>query len=512
MGAAEDASGDGYPGAGAGTNEGGGGGANPYPDAGIDAPPEEELESSFQAPVATGRYVWTANPSSGRVAYIDATTLQVQVVDAGHAPTYLAALPDSTDDVAIVLNVLSHDATVLRAKSNGTLSTFSLPVPPAGNAWAISSTGRWATAWTDARRVESPDPVDGYQDIAVLDLKSGQERTTALTVGYRPMALGYDDQGTRLFAVTDDGVSVVALDEAEPVMVKNVTLSDDPLEDPSTRDVSITRDGGYALVRREGQPVVSVISLSSEVRVDVTLPGAVTDLDLSFDGTKAAAVIRDTGQVAVLPIPQIVATPDSFELFQVEGTIVGSVSFAGASPIGILYTNALPSEVITVFDSAAEPPVPRSILLHAAVEAVFPTPEGEHAVVLHHDLAQGSSYPAALSVVPLAADLPSKIVGLDAPPISVAVAPDGAHALVATGDEQHPIFGLTVAHLPSLQIDSHELASQPIAAGIVAGANQGYVAQKHPDGRITFVNFETGAVRTLTGFELASQVVNGSNP
>ena len=476
------------------------------------APPEQELESSFQAPVATGNYVWTANPSSGRVAYINATTLQVQVVEAGNAPTFLAALPDAHDDVAIVLNVLSHDATVLRAKSDGTLSTLTLPVPPSGNAWAVSSQGRWATAWTDARRIDSPDPLDGYQDIAVLDLASGAEKSTALTVGYRPMALGYDDLGTKLFAVTDDGVSVVALGGAAPAMVKNVPLSDDPLEDPSTRDVSITPDGGYALVRREGEPVVGVVSLSTGTRVDVTLPAAVTDLDLSFDGTVAAAVIRDTGQVALLPIPQIVAAPDGYTLFQVEGVVVGSVSFASASPTGVLYTNAVSSDVVTVFDGSAATPQPRSILLHAPVLAVFPTPEGGHALVLHHDLGANSSYPAAMSVVPIAAELPSKIVGLDAPASSVAIGLDGAHALVATGDDSNTAYRLVVAHMPSLQIETYELASQPIAAGIVEGANQGYVAQKHPDGRITFVNFASDEVRTLTGFELASEVVNGSKP
>src|SRR5262245_30173447 len=30
-------------------------------------PPEKEVESSFGAPVATGNYVWIANPTSGRV-------------------------------------------------------------------------------------------------------------------------------------------------------------------------------------------------------------------------------------------------------------------------------------------------------------------------------------------------------------------------------------------------------------------------------------------------------------
>ena len=116
-------------------------------------PPEKELESSFRAPVATGKYVWIANPDSGRIAYIDAETLQIQIVDAGHRPTYLAAVPDATDDVAIVLNTASSDATVLRA-AKGKLTSFSLPVHATANRWSVSPDGRWATAWTDATEIK----------------------------------------------------------------------------------------------------------------------------------------------------------------------------------------------------------------------------------------------------------------------------------------------------------------------------------------------------------------------
>ena len=140
------------------------------------------------------------------------------------------------------------------------------------------------------------------------------------------------------------------------------------------------------------------------------------------------------------------------------------------------------------------------------------TEDAAHAIVLHTTSpgSGGSNYPAAMSVVPIAADLPAKIEGLDAPPVSVAIAPAGHRALIATGDEENPSYRPYVASMPSLQIAKYPLASQPIAAGIVAGADRGFVAQKHPDGRITFVDFKTGEVRTLTGFELASQVVDGS--
>jgi hypothetical protein len=188
------------------------------------------------------------------------------------------------------------------------------------------------------------------------------------------------------------------------------------------------------------------------------------------------------------------------------------VSLASASPTAFLYTNALDSPVLTVFDSSQTAPAPRSILLHASVQAVFPTADGSHAVVTHQSIGSGSSYPAAFSIVPVEAELPSKIAGLDAPPVSIAIAPNGAHALIATGDELNPAYRMVVAQMPSLQIETHELASKPISAGIVAGANRGYVAQHHPDGRITFIDFASGELRTVTGFELATQVVNGSKP
>jgi len=484
---------------------GGSGGAEPPP-----PPPEEELESNYSAPVATGKYVWIANPTSGRVAYIDATTLEVNVVEAGNAPTHVAAIPDADADVAIVLNVLSNDATILRAKGSN-LTAESLPVPSSGNAWAVSDDGRWAIAWTDARRIENADPIDGFQDITVLDLKSGAMKSTALTVGYRPVAVAFDSAETQAFAITQDGISVVSLQAAAPKVVKNIKLSDQPVGDASTRDVAITPDGAHALVRRDGEKLINIFSLADGTRTDIGLPAAPTDLDLSADGKVAVAVIRETSQVGLFSIPGILADPLNYPLVTIPNATVGSASLAAQSPLALLYTNATPNPVLAVLDTSAQVPDPRLIQLWAPIKAVFPASNAAHAVVLHEAGGSiGSEYPAAMSVVPIATDLPAKLMGLDAPAVSVAVSPTGHRALVATGDEMNPKYRLYIASMPSLEVKKVELASQPIAAGIVAGAERGYVAQKHPDGRITFVDFNTGSVRTLTGFELASQVIDGS--
>lgn len=478
------------------------------------APPEKELESTYGAPVATGSYVWIPNPTSGRVAYIDAATLEVRLVDAGNGPTHLAPIPATGADVAIVLNVLSYDATLLRAEG-GALSALSLPVPSGGNTWSISPDGRWAIAWTDARREASASAADGFQDLTVLDLTPGAERSTALAVGYRPVAVVFDDEVSKAFAITQDGVGVLTLDGDEPVVQKNVPLSDDPLEDTTTRDVAVTPDGQFALVRRDGQATIGVFSLADDTRTDVSLPAAATDLDLSGDGKVAVVVMRDTSQVALLPIPGIAAYPSTYGLVSVPDAVVGSAVLPSASPLALLYTNGIASPLLTTLDTSEASPQPHTLKLHAPVLAVFPAADADSAVVLHDALLGDDgteAYPAALSLVPLSLGLPSKIVGLDAPVAAVALSPSGDRALVAAGVEGGTTHRLYLASLPSLQVESYELASPPISAGIVAGAGKAFVAQKHPDGRITFVDFETGEPRTITGFELAAHIVDGSKP
>lgn len=473
------------------------------------SPPEKEVESTYGAPVATGKYVWIANPTSGRVAYIDATTLEIKLVDAGNGPTFVAPVPDPKDDVAIVLNVLSLDATVLRASASG-LEAKSIPVPSSGNSWAVSGDGHWAIAWTDARHVMNADPVEGYQDITVLDLTKGAEKGVALTVGYRPVGVGFDAKSSRAFAVTQDGVSVVALDGKAPAVVKNIPLTDKPSMGTVPPDVSITPDGAYAIVRSEGQMSLGLFSLADGKRTDIPLPSQPTDLDLSADGSTAVAVLRDTSQVALAKIKDLIVDPTLVSLVTVDATI-GSAALASNSSTAFFYTNATSSKLLAVMDIAAPVPAAHTVLMRAPVLAVFPTADAAHALVLHDALIEaGSNYPAAVSLVPVALNLPPKIVGLNAPVISLAIAPAGDHALVATGNEATAVYQLALASMPSLKVQIFSLASLPIAAGIVAGANRGFVAQKHPDGRLTFVNLDSGEARTLTGFELGTQVVDGT--
>ncbi|MBN2196450.1 MAG: hypothetical protein JW751_26800 [Polyangiaceae bacterium] len=264
--------------------------------------PEVEAESSYRSPVLTGHYIWATNPDSGQVALIDARDRSVRTVEAGHGPEILAAIPaadGSVADRAIVLNRISRDATVLAVDDAGELEepVFVTDVHAGANAMTVSSRGRFVIAWTDSAELASPDPLEGFQEVTVIDLGAAAPRATRLSVGYRPSRLFISEDQSRAFAVTEPGVSVIDLGD-EPEVSQDIALTDEPLPDDWVRDVTLTPDGGYALVRvqdpaadPEVESEVGIVSMQTGERAAVRLAGPVTDLDLSDDGSLAVAVV-----------------------------------------------------------------------------------------------------------------------------------------------------------------------------------------------------------------------------
>ena len=533
---------------GSGTSNGTGGSTGSLDAGGPPLPPEMEVESSYEVPVATGSYIWVANPDSGRVAYVAGATLQVHTVEAGNAPTYISAIPSATDDAVVVLNVLSGDATILRVAAGGELTKSAVSGLAAGaNALTVSPSGRWVTAWTDARNVASPDPLQGYQAVTLIDLSLTPPGKTILSVGFRPVDVAYAADDSAAFAVTEDGVSVVDLTRSDaPQVTGNVPLTDDPTENADTRDVSITPNGRLAVVRREGSASLGIVDLTSGTLGAIDLSGAITDVDLTADGQSAVAVVRDTAEVAIIPLGGGIPDPAAVQQVTIAGETVGSASIAADGKTVLLYTNAVAAERLTVLTLGPTPSY-RVIKLHAPVLAVFATADASNAIVFHSESAAATTATTtdggagasadgggavtmdaglpsqtatnAFSLVPLGADLPAVIQETDVPPQAVAITPAGDRVLVTERDDVKKIYGVYVGEFPSMEIQKIALASPPIAVGVLAAANEGYVAQKNAEGRITFVALDSGQARTLTGFEIGASVVDwaqgsdgGANP
>lgn len=478
--------------------------ADPAGDAGSALPPEEEQEANYEAPVATGKFVWTINAKSGRLAVVDASALTVRAVDAGSSPTFVVAVPNQ--EAALVVSATTGEAMLFRVKDTG-IERTRFVVAKGANTASFSSDGTRAIVWTDSRRLKTPpQKTQGFQEITVLDATTAT--TQILSVGYRPVAVGFTANGSRAYAVTQDGVSLIDVVSAPPAVTRNVSTSDNPLEDPGTRDVSVTPSGDYAFIRRENVSTITALRLDTGERKSIDLGAPVTDLDLTPAGDRAIAVLRSQAKVLVLPIPGIIDNPTSFASATLAGETIGSASIAPGASLALLYSTAVPAERISILALDASPLSFRTAKLYAPVTAVFAATDAKHGVVLHAgDKGTGAAY----SLVPLASDLPAKIVALE-----------GALGVVALGTDRGIVTevgdagqGKNAAHLlrfPSLMTERYPLASVPTAAGIVASARRAYVAQEHPEGRITFINLDDGRARTLTGFELASKVVDGSKP
>ena len=514
-------------------------------------PPEQEEGQSYRAPVVSGRWVWTANPDTGKVAVVDAKSFAVRLADAGAGPTYLTALPTSANSSrALVINVASHDATLLGASATGPVSaTGPIPLQADANAWAVSKTGQFALAWTDSQNT-SPDPTQGYQDVSVVDLRGKEPRATRLVVGFLPTRVFIDDAEQKAFVVASSGISIIDLVAAGgPRVVSELPVSSDLHEDAKTRDVSVVPDGSFALVRHEGSAAITSVDLATGALSTITLSGPVTDLDLVTGAKSALAVVRggapppvddgsagaggDSGEsgaggmggeggaeiapepngqstLAILPIPGIFSAPGRFDTVSLD-ELFGLVNIAPEGTAALLYTNAVPSTHLTVLETApgARYLSHRTVDLRGNVDAVFPSPDGAYAIAsLKPRDATGKP---GFAAVPIDRALPPRVQTTDAPLFAVAQSSGDAPRAVVTVSDNLAKFSAYIVRLPELTIDQVTLPSRPLpgATGLVPEAGMAYIAQAHPQGRITFINLETGVPRTITGFELASRVVDG---
>ena len=475
-------------------------------------PPEKELDQSFRAPVATGKVLWSANPDSGRVALIDAKTLSVRMTNAGFGPTYLAAVPSKAGtDSAIVINVGSHDASWFVA-SGTDINVVTIATHVGANAWSVSADGRFAIAWTDAARIEGgqPDSVNGYSELTVIDLATSPPISTRLSVGFRPSQVVFDAGAKHAYAVVDEGISVLNLGD-HPALAELLEVSTQN-QAAHARDVNIAPDGSFAVVRVDGSANVEIIKLANNVRQVVGLESSVTDLDLSADGKTATAVLGNAvpPKVVRFAVPNPGLDPSLFDNATVPGELVRSVTLAPDGNLALLYANAVPSSHLTLLDTAPGDQFAfRTVDLQGAVQSVYISPDSAAAITFQAP-PPGSKKRGLFSIVPTGSPRAPRIVGTDALPAEITFS-DAAlgKALITVHDSVSSVRGVYVIGLANLEQNFVPLATEPLpgATGIVPLAKRGFVAQKHPEGRITFIDLDTGAAQTLSGFELAARIV-----
>ncbi len=513
-------------------------------DAGVTVPPPEvEERRAFQTPQAGGRYVYVANPTRDTVAVIDSSTLAIQSVETGDGPTHLVTVPGQ--DIALVINVNSHTLSVLRTTASGTTSR-SVPIVAGANALAVAPDGRHALAYFDSTLPGASASNGSFQDLSVITLEPAMERAVQLSVGFRPLEVLFTADGASAFVVTEDGISILRFAAITgPTIVPNVSLEDTAIAPlpmgsdagvdagdasaPSldatvdaglarvpARDVSITPDGRYAVARIEGTSTLRLVDLATRAITSIDAGGVVTDLDVSPSGGYALAVVRDRSQVLRVPIPMGFVDAAAIQRTDVTGEFVGSVTIAPDGSRALLYTTALPIERVTLMELADS--ALQVVRMRKAVRAVAFAPDARTALVVHTSIG-GSPAEAGIGLEAqidrsfgyTLVDTATRFAKLQLTAADVgpfAIVPDGSHAFVLLRDDARLVAEAQRVSLRSFVIESVALGSPPLSVGAVPGTARAFIGQDHPEGRITFVDWNTGALQSVTGFELNSRVVD----
>lgn len=509
-------------------------GAFPGADAGL--PPEVEEQRAFETPQAGSRFVYVANPRRDNVAVIDSRTLAIQSVEAGDGPTYLVTVPerDGTPvDEALVVNANANTATVVRTSATGVSTTAQMPVVAGANAIAVAPNGHYAVVYLDTSRPNQGVPAGSFQEVAVLRLDPGMERGLLLSVGFRPVSVVFSADGQTGFVITEDGVSILRFASLTgPALVPTVSFYDDrvvtPIDagmsdagvpisrDARALDVSVTRDGRYAIARFAGTTAMRVIDLMQRTGQTVDLGTEITDLDVSPDGTFALAALRGESRVLRIPIPAGFSDASVRRSIDLPGEVVGSVTMSPDGARALVYSTAAMTERATLLDLAGAE-APAVLRLRKTVRAVAFAPGGGSALIVHGrsegsvtepgiDLETQIDRSFGYSVLNVAERFTRlQLTSADVGPF--ALVPGGSHAFVLLRDDARRVALTQRITLASLTIQDIALGSPPVSVGAVPATERAFIGQDHPEGRITFIDWNTGTQQSITGFELNSRIV-----
>ncbi len=500
---------------------GGGGGGS---DAGM-PPPPPEVEYELGAPTSSDRYIYVPMTAQDELARIDGQTLAVTSTRVGLRPKVLATIPGS--DGAVVLDTHNGTATIVRpavSSEGDTKRTLATLVNL--NRVDIDPTGRYAVVWFDlAKHLQDGTlgTVGSFQDVTVIALAPGVERAVNLTVGFRPRDVQFDALGTRAFVITADGVSVVDMGYATthgPSIVPPIPVAEAAASE--TAEVHVLPTGIYAAVRQVGESALRIVSLGvnnpGETWV-LPLASPATDIDLAPDGTRVYAVSREAKELSIVDVPGDIGNASAVTRVNLTGHSVGSFVLSADGSRALMFTNATADERITKIE-LAHPGFPITTWpLKKSVRAVGISPTGTTAIVINAKMAgDPASATTADEYIDRSygytlLDLATGFGKLQITPVdpgAFAYAPDGSKAYVGLdgGDTVTATRALQVVTTQTGVVITKPLGSPPTTVGILPGANEAYAAQRHPLGRVTFIDLGTDAVRTVTGFDLNGNIVN----
>lgn len=294
-------------------------------------------------------------------------------------------------------------------------------------------------------------------------------------------------------------------------------------------DVSVTSDGSYAVARREGSAQLLLVDLKTDKVTPLNLSSPVTDLDLfSPTGTGAAgaavfAVLRSQSTLVRIDIPDGFTDETHRYPWPLQGGTIGSVSLSAEGKFAVLYSTATDAKRLVILNLTVPEPQPLTVELAKAIRAVAVAPDESTALVLHvPPTTSGAGGAGGASGAGGSAGSVDKSHGYTlvrlqdgyqklqltaADPNPFAITPSSSHAFVLLRDDKAGVRIAERVDLSSFIAVDFSLGSPPNSiAALSQDIHKVFVGQVYSEGRISFIDWESGVVQTVTGFALNGRI------
>jgi hypothetical protein len=324
----------------------------------------------------------------------------------------------------------------------------------------------------------------------------------------------YDGGG----ATGDSGTDLGSLRDASPAGPDSAPDTVPAATKGKAVDVSVTMSGDWAIARRAGTAAVLLVDLKARKVSTTLLSSEVTDLDLvnAPSGPQAFAVLRGESKLVRIDVPAGFGDASHQKSWFFTGATIGSVTISGKGSDALLYTTAVPSKDLAIFDLLNEQ-VLHQPDIHKNIRAVAIAPDEKTALILHTrstptststNLTQqeidDQSY--GYTMVNLTTSY-AKLLTTQADPNPFAITPDSSNAFVLLRDDKASLRIAEKIDLTSFLATDVRLGSPPNSIGTLSPMTQKvFIGQEYSEGRISFINWVTGGVETVTGFALSGRI------
>ncbi len=494
------------------TGTGGGNGSGGRDDSG------DPTVLELSRPAVTRDFVVVANKNQGALTKIQSSgsLSKVTSVEIGGRPTEVFAVGDTNRIVAFGRGEGSFAVVDLGAAGE-TDSVRRLPVLDNCNQITVSPDGLHAVLWYDNAAARAGETMGPLSEVALLDLSAASAAPVTIGVGVNVRQVSFAADGSRAVVVSDDGASVLEIaDITSNRSIPPIPLSDDGVTGQlgADRDVFVTEAADFAVVRRAGIDGLGIVNLETgDVRTvatgerltDIELLGPSRELALlspsrsavGFVGLEAAGLGSGEGSGDGVDWVALPAGTAGFLVPSADGARV----FATGGDVGdnLLAAISVDTHAVASFN------------LRKNTRSLLNSSNGRYLLVVHgraagrpvagepeEELVAKSS---AVSVVDLEQGT-AKLIWLPADPGAVALNRDESQVLFTVSDESLGVRSARWIAFDSFAVQSVDFTRQPTDVGALPGSDWMFVTQSHPQGRISFLNLSTGAMREVTGFSL----------